>query len=85
MDGALKGRLVARRRSQVPGIDYGGTFAPVRGLQSICMVLTIAAELEYEIYMMDAQMVFSPKPMRKIKFSSRYPLGTSVVTRLEFP
>ena len=43
---------------QVPGIDYVGMFAPVCRLQNICMVLAIAAELDYEIYMMDAQTAF---------------------------
>ena len=45
--------------SKVSGIDYGGTFAPVCRLQSILMVLAIAAELDYEIYMLDVQTTFS--------------------------
>ena len=44
--------------SQVPGIDCGGTFAPVCRLQSIRMVLAIAVELNYEVYMLDVQTVF---------------------------
>ena len=43
-DGVYKGRLVVLRWSQVPGIDYGGTFATVCRPQSIWMVLAIAAE-----------------------------------------
>ena len=57
-EGTLKSRLIVRGWSQVPGIDYGGTFAPISRLQSICMVLVIAAELNYEIYTMDAQTAF---------------------------
>ena len=34
-DGVYKGRLVVLGWSQVPGIDCGGTFAPVCRLQSI--------------------------------------------------
>ena len=55
VDGVYKGRLVGLGWSQVPGIDCSGTFAPVCRLQSIWMVLAIAAELDYEIYMPDVQ------------------------------
>ena len=44
--------------SQVPGIDCGGTFARVSRLQSIRLVLAIAAELDYEIYRMDVETAF---------------------------
>ena len=43
---------------QVPEIDYGGTFAPVCRLQSIRMMLAIAAELDYEVLMLDVQTAF---------------------------
>ena len=54
-DGVYKGRLVMRGWSQTPGIDCGGTFAPVCRLQSIWMVLAIAPELDYEVFMVDVQ------------------------------
>jgi hypothetical protein len=38
-----KAHLVAQGFSQVPGVDYFDTFAPVARLSSICMVLAIAA------------------------------------------
>ena len=38
--------------SQVPGIDYGRTFAP------ICRLLAIAAELHYKNLMTNVQMAF---------------------------
>ena len=57
-DGVYKGRLVVLGWSHVPGIDCGKTFAPVRRLQSIQMVLVIAAELDYEVYTLDVQAAF---------------------------
>ena len=58
-DGVYKGRRVVLGWSQVPGIDCGSTFAPVCRLQSIRMVvLAIAAELDYEVYMLDVQTAF---------------------------
>ena len=52
-DDLFKRRLVVQRWAQVPGIDCGGTFAPVYKLQSIRMMLAIAAELDYEVLMLD--------------------------------
>ena len=57
-DGVYKGRLVVLGWSQVPGVDCGGTFAPVCRLQSIRMELRVAAELDDEIYMLDVQTAF---------------------------
>ena len=45
-DGVYKCRLVVLRWSQVPEIVCGGIFAPVYRLQSIRVVLAIAAGLE---------------------------------------
>ena len=54
-DGVYKGRLIVLGWSQIAGINCGGTFAPVCRLQNIRMVLAIAAELDYEVYMLDVQ------------------------------
>jgi Reverse transcriptase (RNA-dependent DNA polymerase) len=48
-----KARLVAQGFSQVPGIDYFDTFAPVARLSSIRAVLSIAAVNDYEIHQID--------------------------------
>ena len=48
-----KARLVAQGFSQVPGIDYFDTFAPVARLASIRMVLAIAAAENLEIHQID--------------------------------
>ena len=57
-DGTYKSRLVVQGWSQVPGIDCGGTFAPVCRLQSIPVMLAIAADLDYEVFMLDVQTAF---------------------------
>lgn len=44
-----KARLVAQGFSQVPGVDYFDTFAPVARLASIRSVLAIAADLDMEL------------------------------------
>ena len=57
-DDFFKSRLVVLGWAQVPGIDCGGTFAPVCRLQSIRMMLAITGELDYEVLMLDVQTAF---------------------------
>ena len=57
-DSNYKGRLVVQGFSQIPGVDCGGTFAPMCRLQSIHMMPAIAAELDYEMQVLDAQTAF---------------------------
>ena len=57
-DGTYKRRLVIQGQPQVPGSDYGGTFAPVCRVQGISMMQAIAAEPDYEVFMLDVQMAF---------------------------
>jgi hypothetical protein len=48
-----KARLVAQGFSQVPGVDYFDTYAPVTRLSSIHTVLAIAAAHDMEIHQID--------------------------------
>lgn len=48
-----KARLVAQGFSQVPGVDYFDTFAPVAKLSSIRAVLAIAAARDLEVHQID--------------------------------
>ncbi|CAA7264973.1 unnamed protein product [Cyclocybe aegerita] len=50
-----KARLVVQGFSQVPGIDYFDTFAPVARLASIQAVLAMAAVHDYEIHQVDVK------------------------------
>ena len=54
----FKARLVARGFSQVYGMDYLDTFAPVTKLASIRILLAIAAVEDLEIHQMDVVMAF---------------------------
>ena len=72
-DGVYKGRLVVLGWSQIPGIDCGGTFAPVCRLQSIRTVLAIATELNYEVCMLDVQTAFINARLREEAFDKMPP------------
>jgi hypothetical protein len=53
-----KARFVARGFSQVEGVDYEKTFAPVARYTSISAVISIAAEMCWKILQMDVKTAF---------------------------
>ena len=53
-----KARLVDKLFSQVQGIDYNDTFAPVANMDSIRLVLAIAASKHWEVHQMDVKSDF---------------------------
>jgi hypothetical protein len=53
-----KARLVTKGFSQVEGLDFGETFAPVARLETICILLAYASHHEMKLYQMDVKSVF---------------------------
>ena len=53
-----KSSLVAKGFSQFQGIDYNETFAPVAKMDSIRLVLAIAASKQWEVHHMDVKISF---------------------------
>jgi hypothetical protein len=51
-------RLVAKDYSQVEGLDFNETFAPVARLESIRMLLTYATHHGFKLYQMDVKSTF---------------------------
>ena len=54
----LKARLVARGFTQTYGLDYQETFAPVAKLNSIRVLLSVAANLEWPLHQLDIKNAF---------------------------
>lgn len=53
-----KARLCAKGFSQIEGIDYNETFAPVMKYKSLRIILALATEFDYEIKQMDVKTAF---------------------------
>jgi hypothetical protein len=53
-----KARLVAKGFSQVEGLDFGETFAPVARLEAIRILLAYESHHEMKLYQMDVKIVF---------------------------
>jgi hypothetical protein len=53
-----KAHLVAQGFSQVEGLDFGETFAPVTHLEAIRILLAFAASKGFKLYQMDVKNAF---------------------------
>jgi hypothetical protein len=53
-----KAHLVAQEYSQVEGLDFGETFAPVARLEAIRILLAFATSKGFKHYQMDVKSVF---------------------------
>jgi hypothetical protein len=53
-----KARLVAKGFSQVEGLDFGETFAPVARLEAICILLAYASFYDIKLYQMNVKSAF---------------------------
>ena len=53
-----KAWLVAQGYSQLEGVDYDETFAPVARMESIRILLALACHLKFKLYQMDVKTAF---------------------------
>ena len=63
-----KARLVARGYLQVLGIDYDETFSPVTRLETVRLVLAIAAQLCLHIHQVDVETAFLNADLEEIEY-----------------
>jgi hypothetical protein len=58
-----KSRLVAKGNTQVEGLDFGETYAPVARLEAVCILLAFAAHHDFKLYQMDVKSAFLNGPI----------------------
>uniref|UniRef100_A0A2N9I6G4 Reverse transcriptase Ty1/copia-type domain-containing protein n=1 Tax=Fagus sylvatica TaxID=28930 RepID=A0A2N9I6G4_FAGSY len=54
----LKARLVAKGFTQTYGLDYIESFSPVAKLNSICIIISLAANLDWPLHQLDVKNAF---------------------------
>ena len=59
-----KARLVAQGYSQVEGLDFGETFAPIARLESIRILLVYATFNGFTLHQMDVKSTFHIDPLQ---------------------
>lgn len=72
-DFTFKARIVCQGWSQRPGIDCGATFAPVCRIESIRVLLAIATQFDWDIYMCDVQSAFLQSPIDQPTYCKQPP------------
>jgi transposase InsO family protein len=60
-----KARLVAKGYSQVEGLDFGETYAPIARLESIHILLAYATYHGFKLYQMDVKSAFLNGPIKE--------------------
>jgi hypothetical protein len=68
-----KARLVAKEVSQVEGLDFGETFAPVARLEAIRILLAYASHYEMKLYQMDVKSAFLNGFINKLVYVDQPP------------
>jgi hypothetical protein len=82
-----KARLVSKGFSQVEGIDYNETFAPVAKMSSIRLVLSLSASHKWEVHQMDVKSSFLHGDLKEEMYMEQPPgyvhNDSSLVCRLK--
>jgi hypothetical protein len=60
-----KARLVGKGYTQVEGLDFGETYAPVASLESIRMLLAYATHHDFKLQQMDVKIAFLNGPLQE--------------------
>ena len=63
-----KERLVAKGFTQIEGLDFGETYAPVARLESIRILLAYATHHDFKFYQMDVKSAFLNGPLSELVY-----------------
>jgi hypothetical protein len=68
-----KARLVAQGFTQIEGLDFGETYAPVARLEAIRTLLAYAAHDDFKLYQMDVKSAFLNGPQSELVYVEQPP------------
>jgi hypothetical protein len=68
-----KARLVVKGFTQIEGLYFGETYAPVARLESIRILLAYAAHHDFKLYQMDVKSAFSNGPLSELVYVEQPP------------
>jgi hypothetical protein len=68
-----KARLVAQGFTQVEGLDFDETYAPVARLEAIRILLAFAAHHDFKLYQMDVKSAFLNGPIQELVYVRQPP------------
>jgi hypothetical protein len=68
-----KARLVAQSFTQIKGLDFGETYAPVARLESICILLAYATHHNFKLHQMDMKSAFLNGPIFELVYVEQPP------------
>ena len=68
-----KARLVAQGFTQIEGLDFGETYAPVARLESIRILIAFATHHNFKLYQMDVKSAFLNGPIQELVFVEQPP------------
>ena len=63
-----KARLMAQGFTQVEGLDFEETYAPVARLEAIRMLLAFDAHHDFKLYQMDVKSAFLNDPIQELVY-----------------
>jgi hypothetical protein len=68
-----KAQLVAQGFTQVEGLDFGETYAPVARLESIRILIAYATNHDFKLYQMDVKSAFLNGPLQDLVYVEQSP------------
>src|SRR5438034_2119181 len=68
-----KARLVAQWFTQIEGLNFGETYAPVARLESIRILITFATHHNFKLYQIDVKSAFLNGPIQELVFVEQPP------------
>ena len=74
-----KARLVVKGFTQIKGLDFGETYAPVARLESIHILLAFAAHHDFKLFQMDVKSAFLNGPLSGTVWSNRRVLKIHII------